>query len=320
MALSAQGSRATLQRGAKGAEVELLQDLLNRTGALLGCDGDFGGGTEAAVKEAQQLAGLPVTGVADAATWAWLESQPEPSDSIPIAAVTFIVNEEVGGRKYYDRHVAMPHFPGEASGVTIGVGYDLRFQEPADFEADWAGILTPAQLAVLRPHLGKAGSKAAVDALSALRIPFPAAWQVFVKRALPRAVAQTAGCYGSLDTLPPLCRGVLVSLVYNRGTDLSGDTRREMQAIRQHIRNGQLDKVAAELEGMKRLWPNSQGLCKRRDKEAAMWRRGLAEFSGMAPAAPVLKAGGGLSEPREAPTATPDPGRESPPGPASTGE
>src|SRR3546814_6955875 len=83
-------------------------------GALLDCDGDFGSVTEGAVKEAQQRAGLPATGIADAATWAWLEAQPEPSDSIPVEAVTFIVTEEVGGRQFYDRHVAMPHFPGVA--------------------------------------------------------------------------------------------------------------------------------------------------------------------------------------------------------------
>lgn len=276
MALPAQESFPVLQRGAEGVEVQLLQHRLNRIGALLSCDGDFGGGTEAAVKEAQELAGLPVTGVADAATWAWLESLPEPSDSLPTEAVVFIVSEEVGGRKYYDRHVAMPHFPGEASGVTIGVGYDLRFQEPTDFEADWADTLTPAQMTALRPHLGKKGSKAACDALGDLRIPFPAAWRVFVKRALPRAIEQTERCFGSLDALPPLCRGVLVSLVYNRGSDLSGDSRREMLAIKQHLAAGRRDAVAGEIESMKRLWPASEGLRQRRDREAEMWRRGLA--------------------------------------------
>ncbi|HMA13895.1 MAG: peptidoglycan-binding protein [Bacteroidota bacterium] len=279
MALPAQETFPTLQRGVRGVEVQILQHRLNRVGALLSCDGDFGGGTEAAVREAQQLAGLPATGIADAATWAWLEAQPEPSEALPTEAVTFIVNEEVGGRKYYDRHVALPHFPGEASGVTIGVGYDLRFQEPADFEADWAGTLAPAQMAALRPHLGKKGSQAACRALGDLRIPFPAAWRVFVKRALPRAIDQTERCFGELDGLPPLCRGVLVSLVYNRGTDLSGDSRREMLAIRQHLAAGQREAVAGEIESMKRLWPASEGLRKRRDREAEMWRRGLSDIA-----------------------------------------
>jgi len=276
MALPAQETFPTLQRGARGIEVQILQRRLNRVGALLSGDGDFGSGTEAAVKEAQQLAGLPATGIADAATWAWLESQPEPSDVLPTEAVTFIVNEEVGGRKYYDRHVARPHFPGEASGVTIGVGYDLRFQEPTDFEADWTDILTPAQMTSLRPHLGRKGSTTAIMAIGDLRIPFAAAWREDKVGAEDLPAPQTARCYGSLDALPPLCRGALVSLVYNRGTDLSGDTRREMSAIKQHIAAGRLDQVAAEFESMKRLWPNSRGLCKRRDKEAEMWRRGLA--------------------------------------------
>lgn len=276
MAVSVQATAPVLQRGANGVEVQILQHRLNRIGALLDCDGEFGAGTEAAVKEAQQLAGLPVTGIADAATWHWLEALPEPSDRIPVEAVTFIVSEEVGGRRFYERHVAMPHFPGAASGVTIGVGYDLRFQEAAAFEADWHGILTPAQMAALHPHLGKPGSPAACRALADLRIPFSAAWQVFVKRALPRAVEQTERCYGALDPLPPLCRGVLVSLVYNRGTDLSGNSRREMRAIQQHLAAGLREAVAGEIESMKRLWPDSAGLRKRRDREAEMWRRGLA--------------------------------------------
>ncbi len=277
MALAAGEHPANLQRGAQGADVERLQHLLNRIGALIRVDGDFGRGTESAVQEAQMLAGLPVTGIADAETWVWLESRPEPSRVLPTESVGFIVGEEVGSRKFYDRHVARPHFPGEASGVTIGVGYDLRFQEAADFEADWAGILTAEQMASLRPHLGKKGSAEAVAAMADLNIPFQAAWSVFVKRALPRSVEQTASCYGDLSGLPPLCRGALVSLVYNRGTKLTGDSRREMKAIRDHIAAGRLDQVAAEIEKMKRLWPDSAGLRKRRDKEAEMWRRGLAQ-------------------------------------------
>src|SRR3546814_1810286 len=170
-----------------------------------------------------------------------------------------MVTEEVGGRQFYDRHGAMPHFPGVASGVTIGVGYDLRFQEADDFEADWSGILTPAQMAALRPHLGKPGSPAACAALGDLHIPFSAAWQVFVTCALPRAIRQTAACYGDLAALPPLCRGALVSMVYNRGTDLRGGRRREMRAIKTHIVHARLARVALEFSSMKRLWPASPG-------------------------------------------------------------
>src|SRR3546814_18671222 len=99
----------------------------------------------------------------------------------------------------------MPHLPGVASGVTIGVGYDLRFQEADDFEADWSGILTPAQMAALRPHLGKPGSPAACAALGELHLPFSAAWQVFVTCALPRPLRQPSACHGAPAPLPHRC-------------------------------------------------------------------------------------------------------------------
>src|SRR3546814_16379280 len=117
---------------------------------------------------------------------------------------------------------------------------------------------------------------AARDTLTDLRIPFSAAWQVFGKRALPRAIGDTGRCYGDLAALPPLCRGTLVSLVYNRGTGLRGDTRREMAAIKRHLTDGRLDHVPQELESMKRLWPNTPALCQPRTKEAAMAPSGLA--------------------------------------------
>ena len=68
-----------LKRGDKGGDVEALQDLMNRLGLLLVCDGDFGPGTERAVMECQALAGLPQSGRCDAALWDWLEAQPEPA-------------------------------------------------------------------------------------------------------------------------------------------------------------------------------------------------------------------------------------------------
>ncbi|NNG04195.1 MAG: hypothetical protein HKM95_08850 [Inquilinus sp.] len=269
--------RTTLSRPSRGADVEHLQHLLNRGGALLKVDGDFGSGTERAVKEAQKLAGLPATGVADAALWTWLEARPEPSPDIPTEAVSLLVAEEVGSRKFYDSHATFPHFPGGESGVTIGLGYDLRFQSAADFERDWGDSLTPAQMDDLRPSLGRPGSKAAVAALRHIAIPFPAAWRVFVRRLLPRYVAMTRKAFPGFDALPPLARGALVSLVYNRGAGMDGARKKEMRAIRDHMAAAKerLDRVAAEFEAMGRLWPDAPGLVARRKKEAALWRKGL---------------------------------------------
>lgn len=263
----------TLRRPSNGPDVERLQGLLNRIGALLTADGDFGPGTERAVKEAQKQAGQPASGVADDALWAWLEARPQPSPDLPVEAVQFIVAEEIGGRSFYDRHAAVPHYPGEKSGVTIGIGYDLRFHDAAELERDWGGELTRDEIARLKPHLDKKGSKAAVEGLKSIQVPFASAWRVFIKDSLPKYTDKTRKAFAGFDGLPPLARGALVSLVYNRGAGMQGDTRREMRAIRDHIAAGRFGSVAVEFEAMTRLWPNNKGLIRRRKKEAALWRK-----------------------------------------------
>lgn len=260
-----------LGRGERGEAVKELQALMNRVGALLDVDGIFGGGTESALRYIQEDAALQPTGQADPPTWDWLSAQPPPSPDIATEAVNFIVREEVGSRDYYERHAKKPHFPGASSGVTIGIGYDLRFQSEADFDAHWSDQLSPDQMAALRPYLGEPGSEAAVAALSGIEVPWLAAWHVFVGRLLPHYVDLTRGAFDGFDGLSPLRRGVLVSLVYNRGAGMDGNRRSEMRDIRNHIREGQLDEVAGDLQAMKRLWPNSKGLRDRRDREAELW-------------------------------------------------
>jgi hypothetical protein len=161
--------------------------------------------------------------------------------------------------------------------VTIGIGYDLRFQGPNNFEADWEGELRPEDLEKLRPYLGMMGSSGAVAALKSIKVSFPTAWRVFTKCILPRYVAQTRSAYPQFDELPDGCQRVLASLVYNRGTDMDGDRRREMRAIKAHLAARDFTKVATEIEAMKRLWPDSRGLRERRDREADLWRNGLQE-------------------------------------------
>ena len=63
-------THARLEVGSVGPEVRELQRLLNRRGAGLHVDGLFGPKTRAAVERAQTSAGLAVTGIVDAATWA----------------------------------------------------------------------------------------------------------------------------------------------------------------------------------------------------------------------------------------------------------
>ncbi|MBA3015098.1 MAG: hypothetical protein FP815_09100 [Desulfobulbaceae bacterium] len=268
-------TRPTLQRPCKLESVVELQDLLNRTGALLIDDGDFGKETESAVKEAQAMAGLPATGIATPEIWAWLETHPLPSPDLSTRDVTSIVREEVSNRKRYNQVTTFPHFPGEQSGVTIGIGYDLRFQKPTNFAADWKEELPSEEFEKLQRYLGKKGCSEDVAELHSIKVPFTAAWRVFTRATLPRYINLTVSAFSQFNELPDGCRGALVSLVYNRGTEMSGDRRREIKAIRDHLAAHDFAKVATDLESMKRLWPNSRGLRDRRDREAALWRKGL---------------------------------------------
>ena len=68
-----------LARGDGGTAVKRLQTMLINVGFDLdphGADGDFGELTEKALRDFQKRAQLPVTGIADAATWAALEREP----------------------------------------------------------------------------------------------------------------------------------------------------------------------------------------------------------------------------------------------------
>jgi peptidoglycan hydrolase-like protein with peptidoglycan-binding domain len=58
-----------VQRGSKGDAVKAAQTLLNKNGAGLSVDGDFGGNTDAATRSFQRSAGLSVDGVIGPNTW-----------------------------------------------------------------------------------------------------------------------------------------------------------------------------------------------------------------------------------------------------------
>lgn len=165
-------------------------------------------------------------------------------------------------------------WPGGASGITIGYGYDLGQVKVDEFVADWGGVLPTAQLERLKAAVGLAGDKAKAVApgLADITIGKDVALKVFLVRTVPRFLAQTETAFPGLDKLPPDAQGALVSLVYNRGPKMDGDRRKEMRAIRDAVGRGDLKEIAAQLRAMKRLWEGQglPGLLVRRDAEAAL--------------------------------------------------
>jgi len=272
----------TLNPNDQGDAVGEAQDLLNRAGAILDEDGMFGGSTLAAVREFRMAQGLPYGTQIDAPMWALLRAQPLPNPDIPTRAVAFIGQEEVGGRDYYDRFCEAPTWPGGDSGVTIGVGYDLGYQ--GGFEQDWGDQLPATAMARLRPWLGVKGyaASAAPTQLAGVVVPWRAAWDGYIRRTLPQQVTATQGVFipRPEKPLPSLCLGMLVSLVYNRGTamtdDSANDRRLEMRQIRDALAAGNYAAIPDLIRAMKRLWPAGNGLRARREREAELFEVGLA--------------------------------------------
>lgn len=281
-----------LERGDSGEPVRLLQGRMNRAGAMLAIDGDFGPATEKGVRYCQECAGQQPTGRADQGLWGWLKALPEPFPKLDTNGIAFVAREESGGLVYYQEVTRWPHFPGYASGITIGLGFDLRHASAEEFRASWEQHLSEKALDLLLEDVGKAGSKKRAKALrdAGIEIPFSSAWTVFIDRTLPDYYQRTLKIYPSLEALSPVCRVVLVSLVFNRGTSLSGDRRREMKEIQRLLEEaarlmpdrkqarGLLAAVEDQILSMKRLWEPDSGLVKRRQAEANLWREGLAAW------------------------------------------
>ena len=206
------------------------------------------------------------------------------SNRLSKASFDLIVRYETGGREYYDKFLKHPSWPGGASGVTIGFGYDLGYEKNLD--ADWHEFLNEEELTRLARTIGLTGSKAKA-ALSGVRdivVSWDDAAIVFDEQTLPQEIRSTLRTYpGSADKLPPDAFGALVSLIFNRGTSLDGERRREMRAIKTIIDEAPtpgttmtLNRIAAQFRSMKRLWPNTssdQDLYDRREDEAVLVER-----------------------------------------------
>ena len=196
-------------------------------------------------------------------------------------ATDLIIQHEVGGRAYYEKKLQAPIWAGGESGVTIGMGYDLGFNSDKQFMADWSGAINLNFINALRPTIGIKGIQAKAmlkGEILNVRIPYNTAYEVFVKSSLPRYYAMTKKIYPNMDLLNDDTKGALVSVVYNRGNKLEGDSRAEMRAIVDLIAKQDYEGIAEQIEKSKRLWEGKglDGLVTRRESEADLVRDSMA--------------------------------------------
>jgi hypothetical protein len=196
-----------------------------------------------------------------------------------------LVADEISSESHYERHLSQPTWPGGSSGVTIGIGYDLGYRTRTQINDDWSPHVSEATASHLRSAAGIRGQDAKGVARSlkqaGVRVSLEAAKSVFWTFTLPEFSALTRKTYPGTNQLPPDAQAALVSLVYNRGGNLNGPRRVEMANIRGHVRNRDLEAIAAEIEAMKRLWVNARldGLLRRRDREARLVRASARAYT-----------------------------------------
>ncbi len=173
-------------------------------------------------------------------------------------------------------------WPGYMSGVTIGVGYDLGTVSHAKFQRDWGDKLDANTMRRLHGVIGKQGQSArqASYGLRDIRIRKSDADKVFNDVTLPQFTKLTRDTYPGYDRLSPNAKGALVSLTFNRGTQMWGKTakskarRAEMRAVRSAIARGDVNEASRQISQMKRIWRGQgvDGLLRRRDAEARLIR------------------------------------------------
>lgn len=200
------------------------------------------------------------------------------NESLTPAALQLILDHEVGGgQAYYERHLARPTWPGGASGVTIGIGYDLGYTPATRYLEDWHDLPIGDRHALLGVT-GKRGSAAArlIRDLRAIIIPWALALAVFQRRTIPYWIRQTKKAFRHAEDLPPDAFGALVSLVFNRGPALTGRQREDMRDIEEILSDGvqcgDLRLIARQLREMKTIWAGRglDGLLRRREDEARL--------------------------------------------------
>lgn len=191
--------------------------------------------------------------------------------------VEFIVREETGGRAYYEKALCRPSWPGGASGVTWGVGYDGGYNSRAGIERDWSPVTSSGEIGALKSVAGKKGSRAKYEARrirSVVHVNWQEASETFTRSTLPRFADLTRRTFPGMEKLPPDAQAVLVSIVFNRGSSMRGSTRREMRGIRDAVSAQDYQKVPGLILAMKRLWVGKglDGLLRRREREAARFK------------------------------------------------
>ena len=196
--------------------------------------------------------------------------QPSPN------ALKLILNHEVGGgKKYYDKFLSSFTWPGGASGPTIAIGVDCGYYTPSELN-DIFNFLSDDQILLICGASGKTGQAGKEYTRKLKEANIVVSWEnaveIFNNLTWPKFSKLAERAFPGLADLCDDAYGAIVSIVFNRGTNMKGDSRIEMRNIKDLIAKKDYKKIAAEIRKMKRLWVGKglDGLIHRREDEALL--------------------------------------------------
>lgn len=197
---------------------------------------------------------------------------PKPSTK----TLELLLEYEVGGGKeYYDKYLSKFTWPGGASGPTIGIGIDCGYYS-ADEIADMFSYLEGDKLQLVQNASKKTGTSGKEYTRTLRKAEITMDWEtaqgIFERITWPKFAKLAEKAFPDLNKFSKDAYGAIVSLVFNRGTSMKGDSRKEMRNIRAYVPEKNYKKIAQEIRNMKRLWEGKDldGLLKRRDAEASL--------------------------------------------------
>lgn len=190
--------------------------------------------------------------------------------------LSLLLQYEVGGGKsYYEKYLSKFTWPGGASGPTIAIGVDCAYYSESEL-AKIFSFLPKNQLTQVQGASGKFGEKGkqyTVELRAAgITVCWDKALEIFEQLTWPKFTKLAEKTFPGLAELHPDAYGAIVSLVFNRGTSLVGEKRKEMANIKNLIPTKKYKQIAKEFRNMKRIWVGKglDGLIERRESEAKL--------------------------------------------------
>lgn len=184
---------------------------------------------------------------------------------------TLILEFETGGRAGYNPH---PEWPGGASGVTIGIGYDTGYYSRPVILSDWRALALAPRTRLADAH-GLTGQKARVrkDQLIDIFVQWALATDVFDHVDIAREFSSAKVAMPGFEDIRSNAQAAIISLGFNRGWDMSGANRTEMRAIRGLVPARDYEGIAIQFRKMVRVWTGTSienGMRRRRFAEAKL--------------------------------------------------